>query len=159
MDGLRRISGVVLVTMAVVVAVHTVVEPLYHTSTEESPYSPLWAVLGWLMFVPLVLGIAFGRLRKRDAERAATGDSLTRAVLAANVQFYGGLFFGIMFSWNWFNQLSPGFTAVGGDTVSFVWILLDAGLPLLWAEMGVHLLGAGGRESGRRTGAKARSGA
>ena len=37
---LKRISGAVLVAMALVVAVHTVVEPLYYTSTAESPYSP-----------------------------------------------------------------------------------------------------------------------
>ena len=49
MDMLKRISGVVLVVMAVAVAVQTIVEPLYYTSTEESPYSPVWAVLGWLM--------------------------------------------------------------------------------------------------------------
>ena len=46
MDMLKRISGVVLVVMAVVVAVHSIVEPLYYTSTEESPYSPVWAAAG-----------------------------------------------------------------------------------------------------------------
>ena len=41
---MKRISGAVLVVMAVVVAVHTIVEPLYYTSTEESPYSPAWGI-------------------------------------------------------------------------------------------------------------------
>ena len=143
MDMLKRISGVVLVVMAVAVAVQTVVEPLYYTSTEESPYSPVWAVLGWLMFVPLALGVAFGYLRKQDAESGG-GGAITRELVAANVHFYGGLFFGIIFVWNWFNQLSPGFTAVGNDTVALVWILLDAALPLLWGAMGVFLLRGGG---------------
>ena len=141
---LKRICGVVLVLMAVVVAVHTVVEPLYYTSTEESPYSPVWGVLGWLMFVPLALGVAFGYVRKQAVENGGGGDAVTREFVAANVHFYGGLFFGIMFLFNWFAQITPTFTALGNDTVSLVWVILDAGLPLLWGSMGVHLLRGGG---------------
>ena len=142
---MKRICGVVLVVMAIVVAVHTVVEPLYHTSTAESPYSPVWAVLGWVMMLPLALGVWFGYVRKTDAESGG-GGAVTRELLAANVHFYGGLFFGIMFLWNWFNQLSPTFTAVGDDTATLVWIILDAGLPLLWGAMGVFLLRGGRAE-------------
>ena len=43
---LKRISGVILIVMAVAVAVQTIVEPLYHTSSEGQPYSrfgPSWA--------------------------------------------------------------------------------------------------------------------
>ena len=42
MDLLKRISGIYLVAMAVAVAVHTVVEPLYHASGPGQPYSPFW---------------------------------------------------------------------------------------------------------------------
>ena len=137
---MKRICGVVLVVMAVVVAGHTIVEPLYYTSTEESPYSPVWGVLGWLMFVPLALGVAFGYVRKKGVESGGGGDAVTRELVAANVHFYGGLFFGIMFAFNWFAQLTPTFTALGADTVSLVWIIVDAGMPLLWGAMGIHLL-------------------
>ena len=140
---IRRICGVVLVVMAVVVAGHTIVEPLYYTSTEESPYSPAWGIIGWLMFVPLALGVAFGYARKKAVESGGDGP-VTREFLAANVHFYGGLFLGIMFLLNWFAQITPTFTAIGGDTVSLVWIVLDAGLPLLWGSMGVFLLRGGG---------------
>ena len=74
---IKRICGVVLVVMAGAVAVQTVVE-LYYTSTEESPYSPVWAGLGSLMFVPLALGVAFGYLRKQDAEGAGSEGAITR---------------------------------------------------------------------------------
>ena len=142
---ISRVCGAVLLVMAVVVAVHTVVEPLYYTSTEESPYSPVWAVLGWVMMLPLALGVWFGHVRKRAAERGGDG-AVTREFVAANVHFYGGLFFGIMFLLNWFAQLMPGFTAIGADTASLSWIILDAGLPLLWGAMGVFLLRGGGRD-------------
>jgi hypothetical protein len=47
---------------------------------------------------------------------------------------------GILFCWNWFNTLTPEFTAVGADTLNLVWILIDATLPLLAGTMGMFLL-------------------
>ena len=140
----KRICGVVLVVMAVVVAGHTVVEPLYYTSTEESPYSPVWGILGWIMMLPLALGVCFGYVRKKTVEAGGSDGPVTRELLAANAHFYGGLFLGIVFLLNWFAQITPTFTAIGGDTVSLVWIVLDAGLPLLWGSMGVFLVRGGG---------------
>ena len=136
---LKRISGVILIVMAVVVAVQTIVEPLYHTSSEGQPYSPLWSIIGWLMILPIALGLIYGYLRKKDVDSEG-GGAVTREFLAANTQFYGFLFVGILFLWNWFNQLSPGFTAIGADTVTLVWILVDAALPLLSGAMGMFLL-------------------
>ena len=141
---MRRICGVVLVVMAVVVAGHTVLEPLYYTSTDESPYSPVWGILGWIMMLPLALGVCFGYARKKAVEASGGDGPVTRELLAANVHFYGGLFLGIIFLLNWFAQITPTFTAIGGDTVSLVWIVLDAGLPLLWGSMGMYLLRGGG---------------
>ena len=136
---LKRISGVILIVMAVVVAVQTIGEPLYHTSSEGQPYSPLWSIIGWLMMLPIALGVIYGYLRKKDVDSEG-GGAVTREFLAANTQFYGFLFVGILFLWNWFNQLSPGFTAIGADTVTLVWILVDAALPLLSVAMGMFLL-------------------
>ena len=136
---LKRISGVILIVMAVVIAVQTIVEPLYHTSSEGQPYSPLWSIIGWLMILPIALGLIYGYLRKKDVDSEG-GGAVTREFLAANTQFYGFLFVGILFLWNWFNQLSPGFTAIGADTVTLVWILVDAALPLLSVAMGMFLL-------------------
>ena len=71
----------------------------------------------------------------RTYPQAVTGE-----FIAANAQFYGFLFVGILFFWNWFNLLSPAFTAVGENAVSLVWILIDATLPLLLGAMGTFLL-------------------
>ena len=144
---LKRISGVVLIVMAVAVAVHTIVEPLYYTSSEGQPYSPLWSILGWLMMLPIGLGVIYSYLRKKDADSEGGNGTVTREFLAANTQFYGFLFVGILFLWNWFNQISPGLTAIGGDTVTLVWILVDASLPLLSGTMGVFLLRGDSGES------------
>ena len=143
MNTLKRVCGLFLVLMAVAVAVHTVAEPLYHTSSEGQPYSPLWDVLNPLMAVAIVLSLIFGYARKKavDSEESSTG--VTREFVAANMQFYGFLCVGILFFWNWFILHSPDFTAVGADTATLVWILFDATLPLLTGAMGAFLLRGG----------------
>ena len=133
---LKKLIGAILIIMAILVAGQTILEPLYHTSTEEQPYSPFWNILGHLMTLALALSLIFSYIRKKGVD---SGDAITREYLAANIQFYGLLFVGIMFLWNWFNSLSPAFTAIGADTVTLVWILIDAGLPLLWGAMGISL--------------------
>ena len=42
MDIIKRIVGIILVIVAVVVALHTIVEPLYHATSDAQPYAPLW---------------------------------------------------------------------------------------------------------------------
>ena len=141
MDIIKRIAGVVLIIAAVVLAVHTVVEPLYFdSSTTGSGYNEsVWALINSLSAFAVVLGVAFGyaRIRKSGDEGGA---AVTREFLAANVQFFGVLFLGLLFFFNWFNLLSTDFNAVGPDAVGLVWIAIDAGLPLIWFPMGLHLL-------------------
>ncbi len=141
MDIIKRIAGVVLIISAIVLAVHTVVEPLYFdSSTTGSGYNEsVWALINPLTAFAVVLGVIFGyaRMRKSGSEGGA---AVTREFLAANVQFFGVLFLGILFFFNWFNLLSTEFNAVGPDAVGLVWIAIDAGLPLIWFPLGLHLL-------------------
>ena len=139
---LKKICGVYLFAVAVLVAVHTVVEPLYHASGPGQPYSPFWTIVNPLTALAIVLGAVFSYSRKRGAGGEA-GEAVTREFLVANTLFYGFLFTGIMFFWNWFNLLSPAFTAIGDETVSLVWIVIDAGVPLLAGATGIHLLRSG----------------
>lgn len=136
---LKKICGLYLFAVAVLVAVHTVVEPLYHASEPGQPYSPFWTIVNPLTALAIVLGAVFSYTRKTGAG----GEAVTREFLVANTLFYGFLFLGIMFFWNWFNLMSPAFTAIGDETVSLVWIVVDAGVPLLAGVTGIHLLRSG----------------
>ncbi len=139
MDSFKRIVGVYLILVAAVVAIHTVAEPLYYTSTEASPYSPHWNKINALMVLAIVLGLVFGCMRKRSVG-GEEGSAVTREYLEAHVLFYGLLFVGILFFWNFFNLHSPGFTAIAHEIVSAVWILIDAALPIILGAMGASLL-------------------
>ena len=141
MSTLKRIVGVYLLLVGFAVAVHTVIEPLYHVSTEAQPYSAFWNILNPCMALAIALAVLFGHLRMKRVCSEGESGPVTRAYLCANVLYFGTLFIGIMFFWNWFNLWSPEFTAIGPQAVSRTWIVIDAALPLLLGAMGAHLMG------------------
>lgn len=140
MEGLKRFIGVVLIVIAAIVAIQTILEPVYHTSTDESPYSSAWDIINWLSAISIILGLIFGYMRLSGVGE----NSSVQEFIAANTLFYGFIFTGIMFFWNWFGimEIASDFTAVSHSTRGLVWILFDAILPPLNIAMGIHLLRA-----------------
>ena len=143
MTTLTKVIGAVLILIGALVAVHTVVEPLYHASSQASPYSPNWSYINPLMAIAIALGLIFSCMRKQEVDREGGNAPVTRAYLAANTIFYGLLFIGILFFFNWFNLQSPAYNAVGPDAVSVIWAVIDAALPLLLGAQGVTMLRGG----------------
>ena len=144
MGTLKQIVGVILILIAAIVAIHTVIEPVYHTSTDESPNSPIWDIINPLTAIAIILGLIFGYCRMSRAGKNSSGPEF----IAANALFYGFLFAAILFFWNCFGDSGVGkeFTAVGADVRSLVWIFFHALFPLLSGAMGVHLLRASASE-------------
>ena len=138
MNAFKQIVGVILILIAAIVAIHTVIEPVYHTSTDESPYSSIWDIINPLSAIAIILGLIFGYCRMSRAGENSSGPEF----IAANALFYGFLFAAILFFWNWFGISGVGkdFTPVSADVRSLVWIFFDALFPLLSGAMGVHLL-------------------
>ena len=139
----KRIAGWGLIAMAFAVAIHTVIEPLYHVSTAAQPYSPFWLILDPLMVLALVAGTFFAYQRKRAVDREGDNAPVSRSYVAANTLFYGFLAVGILLLWSYLNLLSPDYDPTGRDATSVVWMLVDASLPLLLGAMGVSLAGRG----------------
>lgn len=142
METLKRIIGVVLIVIAAIIAIQTILEPIYHTSTEDSPYSSTWDYINPLSAISIILGLIFGYIRMSRAG----ADASVQEFIAANTLFYGFLFAGIIFFWNWFgiSGIGSDFTAVGHNTRSLIWIIFDATIPLLNGAMGAHLLRSSG---------------
>ncbi|MDE0324025.1 MAG: hypothetical protein OXN27_08875 [Candidatus Poribacteria bacterium] len=140
MEGFKRFIGVVLIVIAVIVAIQTILEPVYHTSTDDSPYSSAWDIINWLSAISIILGLIFGYIRLSGVG----ADSSVQEFIAANTLFYGFIFVAIIFFWNWFGimEFASDFTAVSHGTRGLVWILFDAILPPLNIAMGIHLLRA-----------------
>ncbi len=144
MDSITRIIGIALVVIAAIVAIHTIIEPLYFNSAQTgSGYNEgVWALINPLTALGIIVGIILSFLRKRavDAEGGVTWDRL-----AASTLFYGFASLGILFFWSWFNLLNPNFTAIGQDAVNLAWIIIDVAFPVLAASMGIRIFkGTGG---------------
>ena len=110
METLKRVIGVVLIVIAAIIAIHTIIEPIYHVSTEDSPTSSIWGYINPFSAISIILGLIF-RLhshepRRREFERSK--------FIAANTLFYGFVCVGIIFFWNWFgiSGIGQDFTAV-----------------------------------------------
>ncbi len=140
MEALKRVIGVVLIVIAAIVAIQTVVEPIYHTSSAESPYSSAWGWIDPLAAVSIILGLIFGYIRMSRADASSS----VQEFLAANTLFYGFLSVAILFFWNWFgiSDVGKGFTVISADVRSLVWIIFNALHPLLSGAMGAQLLRA-----------------
>ena len=138
MEVLKKVIGIVLILIAAIVAIHTVIEPLYHTSTVDNLNSPIWGYINIISAISIVLGLIFSYIRMNNVGK----NSSVQEFIAANTLFYGFMFAAIIFFWNWFGIIEAGknFTAVTPETRSIVWIFFDALLPLLNGAMGAHLL-------------------
>ena len=138
MEAFMKVIGVVLILIAAIVAIHTVIEPLYHISTVDNPVSPNWGYINIIAAISIVLGLIFSYIRMNNVGK----NSSVQEFIAANTLFYGFMFAAIIFFWNWFGIIEAGknFTAVTPETRSMVWIIFDALLPLLNGAMGAHLL-------------------
>ena len=82
-------------------------------------------------------------MRKQEVDAEGGSAAVTRDFPAANTIFYGLLFIGILFFFNWFNLQSPAYNAVGPDAVSVIWAVIDAALPLLLGAQGMTLIRSG----------------
>ncbi len=136
---LMRVIGALFVAIGFVVAIHTVVEPLYHVSGPDSPYSGLWTYINPLTALAIIAGVVLGWRRKMAVDAEGEDAPVTRAYVAANGLLYGFLFVGILFFFNWFNYMTPSYTAVGPDAMAVIWAFIDAALPLLCLGMGLAL--------------------
>lgn len=138
MDSLKKVIGVFLILVGAVVALHTVLEPLYYTSTDEQPYNAqVWSYINILSAISLVLGIIISYVRKSNVSESSS----VQEYIAANTLFFGFMFAAIFFFWNWFGIFNQDFTPTkGSDTSAMVWIIFDSILPLLNGALGMHLL-------------------
>ena len=138
MEGLKKVIGVVHILIAAIVAIHTVVEPLYHTSVVGgNPYSSIWDYINPLSAISIVLGLIFSYVRMKKVSESSS----VQEFIAANTLFYGFMFAAILFFWNWFGILNAEtYTAIGRETRSTIWIIFDALLPLLNGAIGMHLV-------------------
>ena len=59
MEVLKKVIGIVLILIAAIVAIHTVIEPLYHTSTVDNLNSPIWGYITVVWTISICFMLCF----------------------------------------------------------------------------------------------------
>ncbi len=135
MEGLKKLAGVYLVVVAVVVAVFFIINNFLSDAIDVLA---VWQVLDVLMVTGLALGLVFNYLAKRDADAADDGPGVTRRSLEANVAFYATAGVTILFLHNWFALLA-GVSLEGNEQAWVIWAAVDTVLPLVLGATGCRL--------------------
>ena len=139
---LSRIAAAALWLLAVAVAFHFTVSPLYRDAVD---IAQVWDVLDWFMSFGVIAAIVINYMRKRSLDSGGNGDgTITRGYLEANLAFYASGLLTVWFFWNWFDSLALGATPQG-DLAMLMWTFIDPLVVLVSGITGCYLWRCGDR--------------
>ena len=130
MSILIRAAAAYLVLVAVTVAVHFIITPLYHPGG-DAPFE-LWTVHNWFMAVGIVITLAASYVAKRHVDGDGSAD--LKSSLEANAVFYLTAVVFMLFFWNWFSALSPNNLPDGQ-----YWVVIDTLMPIVMGVTGCRM--------------------
>ena len=104
MEIIRRLLGVFLVVIAIVVAINLMATPLYHDGSEDYP---IWKIVNWFMAIGVVAALIVNAMRKRALGVGGTDEPNVLEYLRVNLTYYTTIIVTILFFWGWFWTLNP----------------------------------------------------
>jgi hypothetical protein len=141
MDGLKKLAGVYMVGVAVVVAVYFIVNNFLAGSFD---LLRVWHVLDVLMLIGLALALIFNYASMR--EEGGSGEAVTRRYLEVNTAFFVTAGVMILFLHNWLSLLALGpDMALGPNSLNgnhqawIIWAAVDTLLPLVLGVTGCRV--------------------
>ena len=137
MGGVKKLAGVYLVGIAVVVAVFFIINTFL---TDAIDVMAVWLVLDILMAIGLALALVFNYASKREEGGRDPGEPVTRRYLEVHVAFYITAGVTILFLHNWFSLLAQGGDSLEGNHQAWIiWAAVDTLLPLVLGVTGCRL--------------------
>ena len=127
-----------LIVTGAVVFLHAIIEPVYFTTTEEQPASPLWKIIEIHTAIALGIGIIYSILLVRNCdENTALFERLQSHLYLFGFLFCSAIFFRVWFAGVLFRDT---FKTMSPDVQMLGWLIFDATMPILSASLGLHLL-------------------
>ena len=146
MDAIKKLLGMYLVAVAIVVAVWFIINSFFVDSFEVIN---VWYVLDILMVVGLAVALVFNYDRKRREEAGREpSEAVTRRHLEVNVAFYLTAGITILLLHNWFSLLALGnerALGLGSDMglnhqAWVIWAFVDTVLPITLGVTGCAMM-------------------
>ncbi len=136
---LKRILALFLVAMAVAVALHLILTPVYH---DGSPDYPVWKIMNWFMAAAVLVALIANIMRRRSLNSETTS---VLDYLRASVTYYGAIALTILFFWGWFWTLNPDSETGEAITSHIIYFpLMDTLFTIVALSTGRHLWNTGG---------------
>lgn len=137
MDAIKKLAGAYLVGVSIAVAVFFIINIFL---VDAISVLAVWHVLDVLMLIGLALGMGFNYAWKRQVDRPADDEAVSRRYLEANVVFYTTTVVTLLFLHNWFAFLATGSVSQGDNHVAWViWGVIDTALPIVLGVTGCRL--------------------
>ena len=137
MAGLKKLAGVYLMLLAIVVAVFFIINNFLSDAIDVQT---VWLALDVLMLIGLAIGLIYNYGRKKAVDGGGEGDSVTRGYFEANAAFFVTAGVAILFLHNWFALLANGGDYLDGNHQAWViWAAVDTLLPLVLGITGCHM--------------------
>ncbi|MCY4561092.1 MAG: hypothetical protein OXC03_02030 [Flavobacteriaceae bacterium] len=133
---MKKLSGVLLILVGLVTGIHTVIEPLYHYSTETQPSSPYWGIINIAMIVAIVLGIIYS-YRNLKEDKPQTNSC--RECPSPSFYFYGFVVIGLLFFHNYFDTITDSYEKDSGAFI-LLWLIIDVFLAVFSVSLGKSLI-------------------
>ena len=130
MIALKRLAGAYMILLALAVAVHFVITPLYDAEVDDTART-VWLVLDPMMVVSAALAIAASLYRKLGLGGITTD---VWEYLEANASLFASMWVFIVVLWGWVSE------QWGGGGVGIIWVLVDATFIPLTGWIGCRLL-------------------
>ena len=138
MEGTKKLLGMYLIGVAIVVAVWFIINTFFANSFNVSD---VWFVLDILMVIGLAVALVFNFIRKRKEDDRIPGEPISRRYLEVNTAFYLTAGITILFLHSWFSLLYNGSASLEGNHQAWViWAVVDTLLPLTLGLTGCNML-------------------
>ncbi len=132
---LRKLSGIVLGIISLVVAVHFIATPIYEDAVD---IGQVWDVMNWFMALGVVAAVVVHYLRKRGMDGRGS-DAITREYLEVNLALYVSVFLALWFFWNWFDNFAVG-AELQSQTRRIVWAFINPMFVMVVGFTACHLV-------------------
>ncbi len=134
-----KLLGILLVIIGIVVGLQFVLEPILHTATPKTPFSPNWKYVNIATMTAIVIGLVVSSLQTKKPE----GSSASCGPCTRNNVYCAGYFvLLLLFIWNYAQLFNENYTELVAtkEVHSLIWVIIDVSVILLSISLGKDLL-------------------